>query len=105
MNDSDPDSESEDEREVSSSSYELSGPVLPPKFMQHSTAKAPRERTSYEASSSSDGLPLEIAENGRCYIVTSLAVVENLRGKCKEEFILSFSESVHPIVPQKKNPH
>ena len=38
-------------------------------------------------------------------LVDSLAVVENLRGKCKEEFILSFSESVHPIVPQKKNPH
>ena len=36
---------------------------------------------------------------------SSLAVVENLRGKCKGEFILSFSESVHPIVPQKKNPH
>ena len=34
----------------------------------------------------------------------SLAVVENLRGKCKGEFVLSFSESVHPIVPQKKIP-
>ena len=35
----------------------------------------------------------------------SLAVVENLWGKSKGEFALSFSESVHPIVPQKKNPH
>ena len=36
----------------------------------------------------------------------SLAVVENLRGKSKGEFVLSFSESVglHPIVPQKKIP-
>ena len=35
----------------------------------------------------------------------SLAVVENLWGKSKGEFVYSFSESVHPIVPQKKNPH
>ena len=35
---------------------------------------------------------------------TSLAVVENLQGKSKGEFVLSFSESVHPIVPQKKIP-
>ena len=46
-------------------------------------------------------------ENGRFTLTTpfSLAVVENLRGKCKGEFVLSFSESVHPTVPQKKNPH
>ena len=36
--------------------------------------------------------------------INSLAVVENLRGKSKGEFVLSFSESVHPIVPQKKIP-
>jgi len=35
---------------------------------------------------------------------TSLAVVENLREKSKEEFVYSFSESVHPIMPQKKIP-
>ena len=35
----------------------------------------------------------------------SLVVVENLWGKSKGEFVLCFSESVHPIVPQKKNPH
>ena len=38
------------------------------------------------------------------HLMYSLAVVENLRGKCKGEFVLSFSESVHPIVPQKKIP-
>ena len=35
----------------------------------------------------------------------SLAVVENLWEKSKGEFVYSFSESVHPIMPQKKNPH
>jgi len=35
----------------------------------------------------------------------SLAVVENLWEKSKGEFVYSFSESVHPIVPQKKNSH
>ena len=39
------------------------------------------------------------------HIPVSLAVVENLREKNKGEFVYSFSESVHPIVPQKKNPH
>ena len=38
-------------------------------------------------------------------VIFSLAVVENLREKSKGEFAYSFSESVHPIVPQKKNPH
>ena len=38
-------------------------------------------------------------------LTDNLAVVENLRGKSKGEFVYSFSESVHPIVPQKKNPH
>ena len=31
---------------------------------------------------------------------SSLAVVENLRRKCKGEFVLSFSESVHPVHSQ-----
>ena len=34
----------------------------------------------------------------------SLAVAENFQGKSKGEFVYSFSESVHPIVPQKKSP-
>ena len=48
------------------------------------------------------GFKLQPVLSSGCGIPSSLAVVENLRGKCKGEFVLSFSESVHPIVPQKK---
>ena len=35
----------------------------------------------------------------------SLAVVANLLEKSKGEFVYSFSEAEHTIMPHKKNPH
>ena len=39
------------------------------------------------------------------YMYISLVVVENLWDKSSHSNILSFSESVHPLVPQKKSLH
>jgi len=61
-----------------------------------SAANGKRKRPSVDAK------PLA---SGWHFVVFSLAVVENLWEKSKGEFVYSFSESVHPIVPQKKNPH
>ena len=57
------------------------------------------------AGETSETLTLDLRRSFGNNKALSLAVVENLRGKSKGEFVYSFSESVHPIVPQKKNPH
>ena len=49
--------------------------------------------------------PIVLKELADIIVWVNNSLYEHLWGKSKGEFVLSFSESVHPIVPQKKNPH